>query len=120
MYDMLQWAAVGFAVVLGLVAVAQVVVDRPPGPALLWLMTGLEVTLIVLLFAGILRVPDGGPDLDRLTYVGYLGGLVLVPVGAGLWAAGERSRAGSAVYVLVGLLVPFLLLRAHQVWVAGG
>ena len=52
-----------------------------------------------------------------VTYVGYLiGALLILPLGW-LWAASEKTRAGSAVLLVAVLLVPFLLLRMHDIWV---
>jgi hypothetical protein len=35
-----------------------------------------------------------------------------------VWALGERSRAGTAVLVVAGIVVPVLVLRLDQIWTA--
>ena len=48
--------------------------------------------------------------------MGYLlGALLFLPL-ATLWALGERTRGGTAVLVVAGLVLPVLVLRIQQVW----
>ena len=47
-----------------------------------------------------------------------MGTLLFVPVAA-VWALGERSRAGTAGLIVLGLVVPVLILRLEQIWTPG-
>ena len=46
---------------------------------------------------GIVAVAQPGNDVNKLSYLGYLGIAVVTPPAASLWAAEERTRAGTAV-----------------------
>lgn len=119
MSETLSWIVVGLSVLIAVVALVQVVLDRPVGGGLLLLLFALEGALFVQLFLGIVRLGDpGAADVDKVTFIGYLGAALLVPPAAALWAVGERSRAGTAIYAAIGLVVPFLVLRLFQIWTA--
>lgn len=119
MSDVLLQALIALSLLLSAIALVHLVWGRPAGGLVLGMVYLLTIALLVGLFSGIVAVAQPGNDVNRLTYIAYLGGALLaVPAGA-LWAAGERSRAGSAVYVGLGLLVAFLLVRSSQIWAAG-
>ncbi|MFC4858062.1 hypothetical protein [Actinophytocola glycyrrhizae] len=75
-----------------------------------------EVGLLVLLVAGIVRLATEDRQVDALAYLGYLVTSLLVLPLAGFWALVERTRWGPAVLVVGCLTVPILLLRLDQVW----
>jgi hypothetical protein len=55
-------------------------------------------------------------DFAKVEFVLYLLALVaLIPV-ALWWMRGEVSRGASAVLLVVMLVVPFLVVRAQQIW----
>jgi hypothetical protein len=70
-----------------------------------------QVTIIVAKLAGGER-PAGGLG----TLIGYLIATPLVPVAAAFWGLMERSRWGSAVIAVAGLVAAVLMVRLHQVW----
>lgn len=76
----------------------------------------LEVGLLVLLVAGIVRLATDDRQVDALAYIGYLVTPLLVLPLAGVWALAERTRWGPAVMVAGCLTVPILILRLGQVW----
>ena len=118
MNDTLQIVLVAVSLVLALAATVYVVRDRAIDR---WLIAGwalLEVGLLVQLVVGIALLSGTERDVDGLTFVGYLVGCLLVPPAAVVWALGERSRAGTAVLIAAGVVVPFLLLRLGQIWTA--
>lgn len=117
--DLLQQILIGLALLFALVALGHLVADRVPGGLMLIGVFLLTIGLLVGLFVGIVAVAQPGNDVNKLSYLGYLGIAVVTPPAASLWAAEERTRAGTAVYVAAGLVVAFLLLRAGQVWSAG-
>jgi hypothetical protein len=108
---------VGFAVAL--LAIAYLARDRAPDRVLLTAVGVLWAATLVQLVYGIARLPSADDDVHDVVFVLYLLGLAAVPPAAGWWARGEPSRAGSAVVVVAGLLVPFLLLRLDTLWGGG-
>lgn len=120
---MIAWLTTSLTVVallVAAVAVLYVVLDRSVDRWLLALVGLLAVGTVVQLVTGVVALARTAADVSVPTAVGYLVGLVLVPPAATVWALGERSRAGTAVLIVAGLLVPFLLLRLDQVWTAPG
>src|SRR5690606_31852853 len=101
------------------VTVVGLVRDRPYGRAVLVLAALVEVVLLVHLVLGAVRLA-GDTEVSAFTYAGYLVGVLLVLPAAVWWAAAERTRAGTAVMLIAALLVPFLLVRTHDIWVAAG
>lgn len=111
---------IGASLLLAALATVFVVLDRPTGPLLLGGFGLLEGGLLVQAVLGIVELSGTERDVDGVVFVGYLlGTLLFVPAGVA-WALGERSRAGTAALIIVGLVVPFLVLRTGQVWNAGG
>lgn len=117
--DLLLQILIGLSLLLSAVALVPLVLNRPAGGAVIGMVFVLTIALLIGLFAGIVAVAQPGNDVNRWTYIGYLGAALLAVPGAALWAAEERSRAGTAIYVAVGLVVAFLLLRTGQIWAAG-
>jgi hypothetical protein len=110
---------IGASLLLAAVAAGYVVLDRPTGPVLLVGFGILELALVVQAVLGIVALAGTDRDVNGVVLVGYLlGTLLFVPAGVA-WALGERSRAGTAALIIVGLVVPFLVLRTGQIWNAG-
>lgn len=114
----LQLSLGGLALLIGVVALVYVVLDRAIDTALLGLVGLLALGTLTQLVAGIVALATTDREVATASFVGYLLGLVAAPPLAALWALGERSRAGTAVLVVLGLLVPVLLLRLDQIWTA--
>jgi len=120
MIEPLQYAVAGLALLLAAVATVYVVLDRPTGPVLLAGLGLLELAVLAQAVLGIVQLAGTERDVNGVVFVGYLLGLVVfVPVAA-VWALGERSRAGTAALIVLGLVVPFLELRLDQIWNPGG
>jgi len=117
--DGLQIAVTAVALGVALLALVYVVRDRPAARPLFVALAVLWVATLVQLVYGLVRLPSADDDVHDVVFVLYLVGLVAVPPVAGWWARGEPSRAGSAVVVVAGLLVPFLLLRLDTLWGGG-
>lgn len=118
MLDALTWTLAGLSLVLAAVASGYVALDRLTDRWLLGLAGLLELGLLVQLVVGIVQLTTGA-DVSAPTFVGYLLGLVAIPPASAFWALGEPSRSGTAVWVVAGLLVPFLLLRLDVIWSGG-
>jgi len=54
----------------------------------------------------------GGTDREfaRAELVGYLVLSPLIPIGSWWWTSGDRTRIGSAIVVVVGLVMPVLVV----------
>lgn len=117
--DWLQIALTVLALAVALMALGYVVLDRVADRWLLAPVALLAVGTVWQLVSGVLKLIATDRDVSGPTFVGYLIGLVLVPPLATIWALGERSRSGTAVLIVAGLLVPFLLLRLDTIWSGG-
>ena len=82
------------------VVVAGVTLDPPP--------------LDVVALAG------GDRPEDTPTFLGYLLGVVLVPVAGVLWARTERTRWAGTVLAVAGAVVGVMVWRLLQLWEAAG
>ena len=116
----LQTALTVVSLLVALLAVVYVVRDRPIDRLLLAAMAVLWLGCLLQLVTGVVNLARTDEDVSGVLFVAYLVGLVAVPPLAVAWARGEPSRAGTGVLVLAGVLVPFLLLRLHAIWIAPG
>jgi hypothetical protein len=57
---------------------------------------------------------------DTPTFVGYLIGVLLVPVAGVLWARTERTRWAGTVLAVAGAVVGVMVWRLLQLWEATG
>ncbi len=116
MPDALGSAVAVLSLLLALTAAVYVVLDRLTDRWLLGLAGVLEAALVGHLAVGLAVLGDRAEGASAPVFVAYLIGLlVLLPVSA-VWALGEPSRAGTAVWIVAGLVVPVLLLRVGQVY----
>lgn len=104
--------------VLAIVLVVHLVRDTATGVLVDNLVALLELGLLVHLVAGIVHLVKDGDGVSAPTYVGYLVALPLLLPVAWVWARGEKGRGGTAVLLAAMLVIPFLFLRVHDVWVA--
>ncbi len=96
--------------------VVEIVRDRQPGNVTFAGLVALEAGLLVQLVWGVARLFGEHDGVVVFTYVGYLiGALLVLPVGF-IWSASEKTRSGTAVLLVAVLVLPFLLLRLHDIW----
>lgn len=120
MIEPLQTLLIAASLLLAALAAVYVVLDRPTGPVLLTGLALLEAGLLAQAVLGIVALATQDRDVNGPVYVGYLlGTLIFVPAAAA-WALGEKSRAGTAALVVLGLVVPVLVVRVQQVWGGAG
>lgn len=93
--------------------------DRLPGRPAVAGGAVVEILALVQLSVGIAALVDGRPE-EKATFAGYLVGCALLPPAAGFLALLERSRWGSAVVAVAGLVLPVLVIRLQQVWEGTG
>jgi hypothetical protein len=117
--DWLTSALTVISLGLAALATAYVALDRLPD-RLLWALVGLVgVVGLALLVVGVIDVVTTEVGVSKPTYIGYLLGIAAAPPVATVWALGERTRAGTAVLIVAGLVIPVLVVRLGQVWDAG-
>jgi hypothetical protein len=76
----------------------------------------LEILLLVLVGLIVAKLAGGARPASLATLIGYLIAMPLVPVAAGFWGLLERSRWGSAVGAVAGLVAAVLMVRLHEIW----
>ena len=88
------------------------------GVGLLAALGVLEVLLLVEDGLVAARLAGGAHPAALATLIGYLIAMPVVPVAAAFWGLVERSRWGSAVVAVAGLVAAVLMVRLHQIWPA--
>jgi len=99
-------------------ALLMTALNRRMGLSLLAALGVLEILLLVLIVIIVARLIGGGRPAGLGVLIGYLIAMPIVPVAAGFWGALERSRWGSAVVAVAGLVAAVLMVRLHEIWPA--
>jgi hypothetical protein len=97
-------------------ALLMTALNRRMGIGLLAALGVLEILLLVLVGLIVAKLAGGGRPASLATLIGYLIAMPLVPVAAGFWGLLERSRWGSAVVAVAGLVAAVLMVRLHEIW----
>ncbi len=114
-------AATVVAAVLTVLGLASTVAGRRIG--LLHLAgTGLlEAVLLVQAALVVVAMAGGDTPADTPTFLGYLSGVLLIPVAGVLWARSERTRWAGTVLAVAAAAVGVMVWRLLQLWeVTGG
>lgn len=112
-------AITAVAVLLVVAGVASTLARRRVGLVHLALAGVLEVLLLVQ--AGIALVGiDADTPADVPTFLGYLSGVVLIPVAGVLWARTEVTRWAGTVMAVAGASVGVMVWRLLELWEATG
>ena len=80
----------------------------------------LEALLLVQAGIAVAALARGDRPEDTATFLGYLFGVVLVPVAGTLWARSERTRWAGTVLAVAGAVVGVMVWRLLQLWEAAG
>ena len=104
------WA--GVLVVLG----RPVLLGKWDGVALVGFLLMLELALVGQAIVGFVALAGTNRDVDRLSFGGYLLGVLVILLLATAWALTERSRWGPSVLVVGCLTVPVMIVRLQQIW----
>jgi hypothetical protein len=97
-------------------ALLMTALNRRMGVGLLAALGVLEILLLVLVGLIVAKLAGGERPASLATLIGYLIAMPLVPVAAGFWGLLERSRWGSAVVAVAGLVAAVLMVRLHEIW----
>jgi len=120
MIDPLQTALIVVSLLFAAVAAVHVALDRATGGLLLGIAALLELGFLAQAVIGIGQLVTSDRDVNGAVFVGYLLAAVIFLPLATLWALGERSRGGTAVLIVAGLVLPVLVIRIQQVWTPTG
>lgn len=97
-------------------AAVLLIMNRPVGRYLQGAVLGLTAMFVVLAIGGIAQMVGTDREFARAEFVGYLLLSPLIPLGAWWWSKNDKSRAGSGVVLVIGLVMPVLVVRIQQVW----
>ena len=97
-------------------ALLMTALNRRMGVGLLAALGVLEILLLVLVGLIVAKLAGGERPASLATLIGYLIAMPLVPVAAAFWGLLERSRWGSAVVAVAGLVASVLMVRLHEIW----
>lgn len=97
-------------------AAVLLIMNRPVGRFLQGAVLLLTAMFVVLAVGGIVQMIGTDRDFARAEFVGYLLLSPLIPLGAWWWSRNDKSRAGSGVVLVIGLVMPVLVVRIQQVW----
>ena len=117
---MLTPLVVAISVVAALVVVAglaSTLARRRIGLVHLAAAAVLEALLLVQAVVALVSVDDDTPA-DVATFLGYLSGVVLVPVAGVLWARTEESRWAGTVLAVAGAAAGVMVWRLLHLWEA--
>ncbi len=108
------------AVLVVLLGVAATLASRRIG--LLHVGGTLLLEALLLLQAVLATIAMVGGDLpaDTPTFLGYLSGIVLLPVAGLLWARTDSSRWSGTVLAVTGAAVAVMIWRLLDIWEATG
>ena len=112
-------ATIAVSLVVAAWALVHLIIGRPMSRALHASQLVLVALFIVLAIGGIVQMIGSDRDFARLEFVGYLLLSPLIPLGSWWWTRGDTTRIGSAIVMVVGLVMPVLVLRIQQVWAGG-
>ena len=100
-------------------ALVHLISGRPMSRALHSSQLVLAALLVVLAVGGIVHMVATDRDFARIEFVGYVVLSPMIPIGSWWWTRGDSTRVGSAIVMVVALVLPVLVLRIQQVWAGG-
>jgi len=109
-------ATIAVGLIIAIWALVHLVIGRPMSRALHTSQLVLAAMFVIFAIGGIVQMTSTDREFARLEFVGYLVLSPLIPIGSWWWTRGDRTRIGSAIVMVVGLVMPVLILRIQQVW----
>lgn len=109
-------ATIAVCLVIALWALVHLVTGRPMSRALHASQLVLVLLFIVLAIGGFVQMLASDREFARLEFTGYLVFSPLVPLGSWWWTRNDATRIGSAIVLVVGLVMAILVVRIQQVW----
>lgn len=109
-------ATIAVGLLIALWSAAYLIMNRPVDRFLQAAELLLVGMFVVLAVGGMAQMLGTDREFARAEFVGYLVLSPLIPLGAWWWSKNDKSRAGSGVVLVVGLVMPVLVVRIQQVW----
>jgi hypothetical protein len=113
-------AITAVAALLAVLGVVSTLARRQIGLLHLWVTGLLEALLLVQAVVAVAAMAGGETPPETATFLGYLAGIVLVPIAGGLWARTERTRWAGTVLAVAAVVVGVMAWRLLQLWEAIG
>ncbi len=120
MSGVLVWTATVVALMLAALGALSTLTRRRTGLAHLGAAVVLEAVLLLQAAIAAARLVGGHRPADTVTFLGYLGSVLLVPVAGVLWSRNEPSRWAGTVIGIAALVVAVMVWRLLQLWQAPG
>lgn len=111
-------AATVVAGVVTLLGVASTIAGRRIGLLHLAAAGVLEALLVVQAVVAGVAMAGGAAPADTPTFLGYLFGVLLIPVAGVLWARSEQTRWAGTVLAVASAAVGVMVWRLLQLWAA--
>ncbi len=108
------------AVLMALLGALSTLARRRVGLVHLAVAALLEGLLLLQAALAAAAMAGGDRPADTPTFVGYLLGVLLVPVAGVLWARTERTRWAGTVLAVAGAVAGVMVWRLLQLWEASG
>jgi hypothetical protein len=116
----LVWIATVVAVLLAGLGALSTLTRRRTGLAHLAAAAVLEAVLLLQAGIATARLVGGYRPEETAVFLGYLGGVLLVPVAGVLWSRSEPSRWAGTVLGIAALVVAVMVWRLLHLWEATG
>ena len=105
------------AVGAGVFCVSAGLAGRRPSDFTVGALAAVEALLIVQVVVSIVAPLAGNPPTgDLLEFWVYLVSVVLLPIGAVLWALMERSRWSTVILGVAAFAIAIMVWRMHAIW----
>ncbi|MFW3170351.1 hypothetical protein [Geodermatophilus sp. CPCC 206100] len=108
------------AALLAVAGLASTFARRRTGLLHLWGAALLEALLLVQAVLAVVLLVRGERPADTPTFLGYLAGIVLLPIAGVLWARSEPTRWAGTVLAVAAATVGVMIWRLLQLWEATG
>jgi hypothetical protein len=108
--------ASGVAVVVVVLGLASTVARRRIGVVHLAAAGLLEAVLVVQAVVAGVALAQGTRPPQTATFLGYLAGVLLVPVAGALWARAEPTRWAGTVLAVAALIAGVMVWRLVELW----
>jgi len=116
----LVWVATVVALLLAALGGLSTLLRRRTGSLHLAGAAVLEAVLLLQAGIAVVRLAGGYRPEQTATFLGYLGGVVLMPVAGVLWSRTEPSRWAGTIIGIAALVAAVMVWRLLQLWQATG
>lgn len=119
MFDLLTVGIAGAALLVVVWLLVLIARNKPMDDVTVWALVLIELAVLTLSVTSFVLLARTDRDVSAGIFITYLVVTPLVLPAGVLWAAAERTRAGTAVVLVAAIAMPALMLRIHTVWAGG-